>query len=256
MYHIIRIIAICLIVVQSIAQPIKYSTANAHSHNDYEQLVPFKLAYDAGFGSIEADVFLVDGQLLVGHEKNQLTKERTLEALYLKPLVEKIQQNRGHIFSNKNKSLNILIDCKTEGVAALDVLTLLMKKYNALITNQNLLFVISGNRPPDTDYDLYPDYIQFDGRLGIDYSPKILSKIAIISDYFGTYSKWNGEGSLPEKDKFLLIEMITKVHALKKPIRFWGSPDTPAAWEVFKQLGVNYINTDKIGTLAAFFEKK
>jgi len=255
MYHVIRVIVICLMVVQSIAQPKKYSSANAHAHNDYEQLVPFKLAYDAGFGSIEADVFLVDGQLLVGHEKNQLNKERTLEALYIKPLVKKIQQNHGKIFLDKNKKLNILIDCKTDGVAALDVLTLLLKGYNSLITNRNLRFVISGNRPPETDYHLYPDYIQFDGRLGIHYTPEVLSKIAIISDYFGSYSKWNGEATLPEEDRFRLMEMITKVHEMKKPIRFWGSPDTPTAWGVFKQLGVDYINTDKIEALDAFLKK-
>jgi alkaline phosphatase len=256
MYHLLRIIAICLIVAQSVAQPQKYSTANAHSHNDFEQKSPFYAAYSAGFGSIEADIYLVDGQLLVGHEKNQLTKERTLQALYLKPLAEKIQQNHGQIFSEKNKPLNILIDCKTDGVAALDVFTILLKKYNPLITNRNLRFVISGNRPPETDYHLYPDYIQFDGRLGIHYTPEVLSKIAIISDYFGSYSKWNGEATLPEEDRFRLMEMIKKVHEMKKPIRFWGSPDTPTAWEVFKQLGVDYINTDKIAALDTFLEKR
>ena len=131
-----------------------------------------------------------------------------------------------------------------------------MKKYNPLITNRNLLFVISGNRPPEIDYHLYPDYILFDGRLGINYTPEMLSKIAIISDYFGTYSKWNGEVPLPEEDRFRLKEMITKVHQMKKPIRFWGSPDTPAAWAVFKQMGVDYINTDKIAALGAFLENK
>ena len=255
MNKILLFVAICFGTIQSIAQPKIYSTSNAHSHNDYEQKSPFYSAYDAGFGSIEADIYLIDGQLLVAHERNHVSKEKTLEALYLKPLAEKIKENKGNVYPNKKKTLNILIDCKTDGVPALDVLTLLLKGYNDLITNKNLRFVISGNRPKEADYHLYPDYIQFDGRLGIDYTPEMLSKIAIISDYYGMYSRWNGKDSLPETDKIRLTTMINKVHEMKKPIRFWASPDTPNAWEVFKHLGVDHINTDKIEELQAFLQK-
>jgi hypothetical protein len=41
--------------------------ANAHAHNDYEHKRPLFDALDNGFTSVEADVFLVDGKLLVGH---------------------------------------------------------------------------------------------------------------------------------------------------------------------------------------------
>ena len=40
---------------------------NAHAHNDYEHTRPLFDALDQGFNSVEADVFLVDGKLLVGH---------------------------------------------------------------------------------------------------------------------------------------------------------------------------------------------
>ena len=39
-----------------------------HSHNDYARRVPFYQAYAQQVASIEADVFLRDGKLLVGHE--------------------------------------------------------------------------------------------------------------------------------------------------------------------------------------------
>ncbi len=45
---------------------LRYTIANTHSHNDYEQPIPFWTAYNAQFGSIEADVFLVDGRLVCG----------------------------------------------------------------------------------------------------------------------------------------------------------------------------------------------
>lgn len=57
-----------------------------HSHNDYAQKRPFWGAYEAGADSIEADVFLVDGELLVAHSRKDLKKENTLRRLYLEPL--------------------------------------------------------------------------------------------------------------------------------------------------------------------------
>ena len=40
----------------------------AHAHNDYEHVRPLHDALDHGFTSVEADIFLVDGDLLVAHD--------------------------------------------------------------------------------------------------------------------------------------------------------------------------------------------
>ncbi|HTN36686.1 MAG TPA: hypothetical protein VL053_06400, partial [Arachidicoccus sp.] len=40
----------------------KYTTQNAHSHNDYEQTHYYTQATDAAFGSMEADIYLVNGE--------------------------------------------------------------------------------------------------------------------------------------------------------------------------------------------------
>ena len=55
----------------------------AHAHNDYEHPKPLINALGHGFGSVEADVHLVEGKLLVGHDPEDLLPERTLERLYL-----------------------------------------------------------------------------------------------------------------------------------------------------------------------------
>ena len=72
-----------IIAFEATAQVNKYSQANAHSHNDYEQKNPFHEAYNEQFGSIEADVHLVEGKLLVGHDSKDLSQSRTLENLFL-----------------------------------------------------------------------------------------------------------------------------------------------------------------------------
>ena len=45
-----------------------YTSANAHSHNDYLQHTPFYQAFNEQFGSIEADIHLRNGLLLVAHD--------------------------------------------------------------------------------------------------------------------------------------------------------------------------------------------
>ncbi len=57
----------------------------AHAHNDYEHPRPLLDALSHGFTSVEADIHLVDGQLLVAHDPIDLDPSRTLESLYLAP---------------------------------------------------------------------------------------------------------------------------------------------------------------------------
>src|SRR3954447_11770464 len=72
------------IITLACSQPTTYTVANAHSHNDYEQPVPLLTAYKEAFGSIEADIFWHNGELLVAHSANELAMHRTLEDMYLK----------------------------------------------------------------------------------------------------------------------------------------------------------------------------
>ncbi len=65
----------------------------AHAHNDYLHERPLLDALANGFCSVEADIFLENGELLVGHTKRELASGRTLQSLYLDPLKERINEN-------------------------------------------------------------------------------------------------------------------------------------------------------------------
>lgn len=227
-------------------QPLK------HSHNDYEQATPFFSAYQQGFESIEADIFLKNGELFVAHKPEDIKPARTLSNLYLQPLSNIITANKGTVYSYPNKKLQLLIDIKTEAYSTLAALAEILKKYPAIIANKNISIVISGNRPEEEDYANYPFYILFDGRPGINYSEAMLKKIALISTGFSGFSKWDGNTMLPVEERNKLYEVIKEAKRLHKPFRFWGCPDTELAWKEFIQLGVDYINTDHIEALAAF----
>ncbi|WP_375436321.1 hypothetical protein [uncultured Hymenobacter sp.] len=66
--------------------PLARPLHQGHSHNDYWRPHPLYDALQLGFQSVEADVFLIDSALLVGHERKSLQASRTLQTLYLEPL--------------------------------------------------------------------------------------------------------------------------------------------------------------------------
>src|SRR5690606_41099868 len=61
---------------------------NLHSHNDYTRNHHFAMAYGLGFGSIEVDLFLKDGELFVAHEYEEIAADKTVDRLLLKPILE------------------------------------------------------------------------------------------------------------------------------------------------------------------------
>ncbi|MFZ9661200.1 MAG: phosphatidylinositol-specific phospholipase C/glycerophosphodiester phosphodiesterase family protein [Chitinophagaceae bacterium] len=229
------------------AQPIVYTAANAHSHNDYEQSIPFALACQEGFGSIEADIHLVDGLLLVGHDSKDLKKDRTLEHLYLKPI---------NLLGDSVRKLQLMIDIKTDAVATIQALIDLLKQYPKIIQSDYVSIVISGNRPEPALYSSYPDFILFDGRLEQRYTTDALKKIAMLSEDFSKFTDNKSEKPNSEKVKNRIRNAIKMAHEWNKPVRFWGNPDYPKGWEELMNLGVDYINTDHIQQLAEYLKKR
>ena len=100
-----------------------------HSHNDYWRRVPLYSAIEAGCISIEADVWLIEGEIYVGHSRASLTNERTFANLYINPLLDILAHQNpttsfhpngnssldGVFDTTPEKSLVLLIDFKTDG---------------------------------------------------------------------------------------------------------------------------------------------
>lgn len=253
----LRITAACCLLLaasRAAAQPARYTMANTHSHNDYEQEKPFRMAYDEGFGSIEADIFLEDGQLLVGHDTVEIRSGRTLEQYYILPLLSALQKHDGHPYADTSRSLQMLIDVKTDSIATLDRLIAVLEKYPTLIRNRAVRWVITGNRPDPASWPAYPAFIGFDGVLSRVYGPQALGRIVMMSDNFRSYSHWNGNGDIPEPEHTRLAEAIAGSHRLGKPVRFWNAPDFINAWDRLMRLRVDYINTDHIRALGDYLK--
>jgi hypothetical protein len=85
---------------------------HAHAHNDYVHARPLLDALDRGYGSGEADIYLVDGALLVAHARDSVRADRTLESLYLAPLRAWIGAHGGRVYADR-PPLTLLIDVKS-----------------------------------------------------------------------------------------------------------------------------------------------
>ena len=86
-----------------------------HSHNDYWRLVPLYSAIGAGCIGVEADVWLFEEELYVGHSIASLTRNRTLNSLYIQPLLSILsKQNPTTPFHDGRYSLNGVFDTKPE----------------------------------------------------------------------------------------------------------------------------------------------
>ena len=221
-----------------------------HSHNDYFQKVPFWNAFANGLSSIEVDVFLEKDTLFVAHHKKEISKDRTIENLYLKPMQQVISLELGD-----QDIIQLLVDVKTEAEPTLRVLMTTLERYPNLINSDRISIVISGNQPSLSKQLNYPNYINFDYQsLAPIQNPKIWDKIALISLDFKRFSEWNGKGRLTDADYKKVTTTIKKAHSYNKPFRFWGTPDSKTAWKVFSALGVDFINTDMPSKSTAYLE--
>ncbi len=247
---------ICLNIfsIDVFAQQKNYTISNAHAHNDYLHPSPFYTAFNAGFGSIEADVFPVNGVLYVAHDTEYIQSSRTLKSLYLEPLLRELAKD-------SSRRLKLLIDVKKNYSLSLQILLKEiepLKKYlvTSNETNNPVIILMTGERPPPSEYKNYPNYIFFDDDLKLKHTPEEWKRVGQVSLSFEKFSKWKGEKPLKRKDKKLIQLTIDSVHRAGKTMRFWAMPDTKLSWETQMILGVDLIGTDKIEELANFLKRE
>ncbi len=228
----------------------------AHAHNDYEHKRPLLDALDHGFCSVEADIYLTNGALLVSHDADKVDPKRTLEALYLEPLRQRVKQNGGRVYSN-GPSLMLLIDFKTEAKSTYAELRPVLEKYREMLTTFTpnatrtgaVTVVLSGNRPIDTVAAEGERLVGIDGRLpDLDENPSP-HLVPLVSDNWTKYFQWRGQGALSESERGKLKAFVDKAHADGRKIRFWAVPDTEAGWNVMREAGIDLINTDNLAGL-------
>ncbi|KAK2756448.1 hypothetical protein FQN54_005341 [Arachnomyces sp. PD_36] len=259
-----------------------------HSHNDYWRDVPFYTGLSVGCISTEADVWLINGTLYVGHDESSLTESRTLGSLYIDPILDVLErQNPTNIFvpeptkngvfdTDRSQTLYLFIDLKTGGEetwpAVLEALSplrdagyLTTLEGNKTLTTGPVTVIGTGNTPmnlvaPIADRDYF-----IDGPLADIDSPDnsqlsdLISPIA-STNFEAVFGSVSGtiNGALNDEQLKTLRRQVKLAKERGIGVRYWGAPQWPIRtrnelWKTLVDEGVALLNVDDLEATAQFF---
>jgi glycerophosphoryl diester phosphodiesterase len=231
----------------------------AHAHNDYLHARPLHDALQRGFGSLEVDLFLVEGQLLVAHDLLMLDARRTVERLYLDPLRERFHALGRRIFADETPLL-LLVDLKTDGPSTYAALAARLGAYAEMLTRVEqgrlvqgaVTIVVSGNRPIERILADTVRYAGFDGRLSDLDSNRPAHEMPLVSDNWRSHFRWTGTGPMPEAERLRLQDHVARAHRHGRRLRYWNTPERSLLWAELLEAKVDLINTDQLDRLREF----
>ena len=229
----------------------------AHAHNDYLHARPLADALAHGFRSVEADIWLTNGALLVAHDFRDASPERTLQKLYLDPLRAFV---RTQAAEGGGRTFTLLIDVKSGAEETYAELREVLRGYADMLTRfesntihtNALMVIISGARAEATMRAEPVRFAALDGRepdLEKNLSPAL---IPLVSDNWTKHFQWRGLGPMPEKEHRKLRQLVARAHAQGKRLRLWAAPDNEAGWKELFEAGVDLLNTDRLADLEKF----
>jgi hypothetical protein len=242
------------------AYPQNISLPNAYAHNDYWHKRPLYDALDNGFTHIEADIYLRDDKLVVAHVLPRLRMHKTLDSLYLKPLVDCINGNNFRA-NCPEYPVMLMIDIKSSASRTYRALRQLLEKYRPMLSSckdgrfiqGKITVVLTGNKP----FALLRK--EKDRLAFIDEDLMQVQKDTVNQNFYQTascrYSRllsWTGDGPIPQDQHDQLCQYVSAAHRLHKQVRLWASPENKAVWHELLNCGVDLINTDQLENLKNF----
>jgi hypothetical protein len=248
--------------------------ACGHAHNDYVHTRPLLDALDNDMCSVEADVWLTNGELLVAHSQAETVAGKTLRSLYLDPLRDRASMHGGKILDDRDDFM-LLIDVKSEAETTWAEIASELATYPDLLTvwadgretRGAVTVVISGNAARTTIINTTMRYAALDGAIGTDLSGAgVSARAPLVSGCWfafecsnGLNLSWDGTGTIPAADATQLQADASAAHANGQHFRTWGlsgandipvnnlsAADTPAVWSAQIAAGVDRINVDDL----------
>jgi glycerophosphoryl diester phosphodiesterase len=258
----IKLLATLLFLIfnQLPAYPQSIPLHNGFAHNDYWHKRPLFDALENGFRYIEADIFLVDGQLVVAHVFPFFKSGRTLEKLYLQPLLEQVNSKR-QPYVNTDAPVTLMIDIKTGANSTYEALKPLLDKYRSIISSYEngrfvqraVTIVLSGRKPLRMVKQEASRMVFIDEDLRrMDRDSLGTAVYPMTSCNYNSFLKWDGKGEMPVAERQKLCAYIKLAHRYGKKVRLWSSPENRVVWAELLRCGVDLINTDRLADLKNF----
>lgn len=231
----------------------------AHAHNDYAHPRPLHDALEAGFHSVEADVFYDGGRFKVSHLG--WGSPGTLEALYLEPL-QALVDAQGSVQPG-GATFTLWIDLKDRHRDLVQDLDALLSGYGMLEAPEDgpapVRVILTGDAQAKIAFVEQTG----DSRVWRDSNDFALEDPAAGDGRWRAYAlkwsnyfDWNGAGELPEEDRRRLYCLTTNAHAKGRVVRFYAAPDREEVWQAMLDAGVDFIHTDRLEALSTFLRAR
>jgi hypothetical protein len=231
----------------------------AHSHNDYARKNPLDDALAHGFESVEADLHLVNGRILVSHIG--IRYAGSLADLYLKPLQERVIR-RGSVHGD-GRPFYLWLDIKERRPEIVAALQVVLERYPMLtrigpegVTEGPVTAILTGSRNAKQAYGKLDVRHAFHDSWSFSPDDPAVAGPADPWRWYAlnwfSYVRWDGEGPIPEGERARLRELVQGIHAKGRRLRFWGAPETPGVWSESTAAGVDLIGTDDVPGLRAY----
>ena len=192
-----------------------------------------------------------------GADDSESLLRNSLQRLYLKPLVARIQANGGKVYPGSDRPFYLMVDCKAQGEEMYKLLKKQMEPYKEYFCSVDngeykegaVLFFLSGDRPKNSLPKENSRFTFLDGQIK-DLGQGIPASLApVISDNYSDFFTWKGEGEMPADQLQKMREIIRKVHDEGKLFRWWGAPDTEQFKRFFIKEGVDLVGADDLNGL-------
>ncbi len=228
------------------------------------QTQPLTTALEDGFTSVEVDLQLIRGKIMVGHTASDAqAKNLTLEQAYLAPLQERVHQH-GAVYPDGSQ-VTLMLDIKGNSESTYSALRPLLASYHEMLAQSHngqtipgpVRIVITGNQPALTSEQDRSVFL--DAKLAevLAHPEQVDSQLSpCVSGDFRRYFRWNGSGTMPAKEQEKLAKMVEDVHDLGLELRLWAAPDNPNTWNTLHHHGVDRINTDDLDGYARWQEQQ
>jgi hypothetical protein len=232
----------------------------AHAHNDYAHTRPLLDALDAGFHSVETDIYYAGGKLAVSHDGKR--SGGTLESLYLAPLQAQVTSHHGSVYGD-GKPFRLVIDLKDGNDALPATLDAVFARYPMLSKFTNGTYVPGAVEIVFTGDAAMKRKMVSTTCWGTRDSNELSTAEPVADLRWTDFAldwhncvDWNGEGAISEDDQRTLVYLASYAHALHRTLRLFGAPDRPAVWAAELAAGVDFISTDDLAGLSRFLRSR
>lgn len=230
----------------------------AYAHNDYGNHHPLSDALDQGYRGVEADFYLVDGELRVAHDRDQTRPGRTLESLYLEPLRAIVARDGSVLPAGSTFLLNI--EAKEEGRETYAALRRVLARYADILTVVRdgvvvpgpVQVVLVGWMPPLDELAAEPvRYVAAQAhyrQLPADHAQLPADLLKLVTVKYPDEFDWDGHDQEPPGFTHHLARIEAAAHAVPgRLLRVFQVPRREACYRALLDGGVDLIGTKTLG---------